>query len=194
MSAGFMAVVGIVRAEAEIGKKAPEFALMDIQGKTHKLSEYEGKVVVLEWINHGCPFVKKHYNSGNMQSLQKKYTAENVVWLSICSSAKGKQGHMTSKEWQKRVKSDDSAATAVLIDEDGKVGRLYGAKTTPHMYVIDQKGNLAYMGAIDNKASTDQEDIPGARNWVSEAVDSLLAGKPVEVAATVSYGCSVKYK
>jgi peroxiredoxin len=180
-------------AHAKVGEPAPAFTLSDTQGKPHSLSEFQGKVVVLEWLNHDCPFVKKHYDSGNMSKLQTEYTGKGVVWLSINSSAPGKQGNYPPGEANDLTKKKGAAASFVLLDPDGTVGRAYGAKTTPHMYVIDAKGVLQYAGAIDSVASTDQDDIPKATNYVAAAVDSVLAGKPVETATTQPYGCSVKY-
>lgn len=180
-------------AKAEIGKAAPQFSLNDTKGKTVDLSKLAGKVVVLEWFNHGCPFVKKHYDSNNMQTLQKDYTGKGVVWLSICSSAKGKQGNATAQKHDEDAKAAKASATHILIDEDGKVGKLYGAKTTPHMFVIDKKGVLVYAGAIDDKPGTDVEEIKGAKNYVKAALDEVLKNKPVSVASTKAYGCSVKY-
>ena len=176
-----------------IDGEVPDFSLSDNAGKTYTLSDYRGSYVVLEWTNPDCPFVKKHYDSKNMQELQKKYTAEKVVWFSICSSAEGKQGHYTGKQLDKRLKAMKPAHTAYLIDANGKVGRQFGAKTTPHMYIIDPEGTLVYTGAIDNRPSTKKEDIDGAINYVTAAFDELLAGKDVTVKATKSYGCSVKY-
>lgn len=185
------AAVGV--AAPEVGKPAPEFTLTDSNGKSHNLSDFKGKVVVLEWLNHGCPFVQKHYDGGNMQGLQKKYTGEGVVWLSIVSSAPGKQGHMSPEETNKTKAEKNSAATAVLLDEDGKVGRLYNAKVTPELFVINKEGVLVYAGAIDDKKSTDAADVAGAKNHVAAALDETLAGKPVSVPTTTAYGCSVKY-
>lgn len=170
------------------GDKAPDFTL----GKT-KLSDLKGKTVVLEWLNFGCPFVKKHYGSGNMQSLQKKYIGKDVVWLSIVSSAEGKQGHMTEKEAEEAKKEHSSKASKILLDKDGKVGQLYGAVTTPHMFVINKEGTIVYQGAIDDKPDTNPESIPGSVNYVSEALDLTLSGKKVTAAKTKPYGCSVKY-
>jgi peroxiredoxin len=177
-----------------VGKPAPGFTLTDVEGEKHSLGDYKGNYVVLEWVNHGCPFVKKHYNSGNMQALQKETTEKDVVWLSIASSAEGKQGHYTPQEWKKVNEEKKSAASAVLLDADGKVGKLYGAKTTPHMYVIDPQGVLIYKGAIDDKPTTDAEDVPGARNYVRAALEESMAGKPISEPVTEAYGCSVKYK
>lgn len=189
----FCASVGPVAA-LETGKSAPNFSLTDIQGSTVTLEKFKGKTVVLEWINHGCPFVKKHYESGNMQALQKEFTAKGVVWLSICSSAKGKQGHMSPEDWRKIEKDKGGAASAILLDESGTVGTLYGAKTTPHMFIIDPAGLLIYQGAIDNVPSADTADVKGATNFVRAALNEALAGKPVSFADTKPYGCGVKYK
>jgi len=177
----------------KVGAAAPEFTATDTQGHERKLSEFQGKMVVLEWHNQGCPFVKKHYGSGNMQKLQKELTGQGVVWLTIISSAPGKQGFVTPAEEDAYLKSQQAAPTAVLLDPDGKVGRLYGAKTTPHMFVIDAKGTLVYAGAIDDRPSTDPGDIAGAKNFVLAAYEETKAGKPVSVSATPPYGCSVKY-
>lgn len=182
-----------VQAEVVNGQPAPDFALKDPAGQSHKLSDYKGKHVVLEWVNHGCPFVVKHYDSRNMQGLQKESVGQGVVWLAICSSAEGKQGHHTAEEWQKVNQEKGFAGTAVLLDTDGKVGRQYGAKTTPHMYVINPEGVLVYQGAIDDKPSTDQDDIPGAKNYVRAALAEARAGKPVSQGQTKPYGCGVKY-
>jgi peroxiredoxin len=179
---------------AQVGKAAPDFSLQDTNGKTQKLSAYKGKLVVLEWLNHGCPFVKKHYSSGNMQALQKDAAKDGVVWLSIVSSAAGKQGYQTNAEHNAAMKTQGAAPAAILIDADGKVGHLYGAKTTPHMFVVNKKGDLAYAGAIDDKPGTDVEEIKTAKNYVKAALDQLKNGKPVEVSSTKSYGCSVKYQ
>jgi len=184
---------GIFANELQIGKKAPAFTLTDVQGQVHNLKDYRGKLVVLEWINYDCPFVKKHYNSGNMQSLQKKYTAQDVVWLVINSSAPGKQGNFNSEEVLKRSSDQGASFTAYLQDSDGKVGKKYGAKTTPHMFVVNGKGNLMYMGGIDNVKSTNVKDIAEATNYVAAALDALLIGEKVDVTSAKPYGCSVKY-
>ncbi len=177
-----------------MGQKAPDFTLTDTNNASHKLSQYAGKYVVLEWVNPDCPFVKKHYESGNMQNLQKELRGKDVVWLSICSSAEGKQGHYSAAEWNMMTAEKKAAPNAVLLDAEGKVGALYGAKTTPHMYVINPKGILSYAGAIDDKASTKIEDVSGAKNYVRSAVDDLMAGKKVKNGQTQPYGCGVKYK
>ncbi len=181
-------------AGPEPGSAAPDFTLTDTKGNQHSLSDFKGNFVVLEWTNFGCPFVRKHYDSNNMQSLQKKYTDEGVVWLSICSSAKGKQGHFTPDKWNELVEEKGAAPTAVLLDEEGKVGRLYGATTTPDMFIIDKQGALVYRGAIDSIKSVDQSDIPKAINYVADALHQTMAGKPVSKPSTKPYGCSVKYK
>lgn len=180
--------------KAKIDAPAPDFTLLDSNGNEHSLSDFKGKYVVVEWINFGCPFVKKHYNSGNMQSLQKKYTGKNVVWLSICSSAEGKQGYFGNEEINEQLKDKAAAMTAYLIDESGKVGHMYNAKTTPHMYIVNPEGILVYAGGIDDKASTDEDDIETATNYVSTALDALMAGKEIADKVTKPYGCSVKYK
>jgi hypothetical protein len=194
---GMMMIVAAMaigaRAEVTTGQAAPEFTLTDLHGVRHTLSDLKGKFVVLEWVNHGCPFVVKHYDSGNMQALQTESIAKGVVWLSICSSAEGKQGFNTAEEWQKLNAEKGGKASAVLIDAAGTVGRPYGAKTTPHMYVINPDGILIYQGAIDNKPSTEAADIPGAKNYVKAALEEALAGKPVTTGQTKPYGCGVKY-
>ena len=180
--------------EPAVGSPAPALTLTDTKGKQHNLADYKGKYVVLEWVNFGCPFVKKHYESGNMQSTQKKAVDKGVVWLSVCSSAEGKQGHMDAADWNEQIADRKLSSTAVLIDESGTVGKTYGAKTTPHMYIVNPNGVLIYKGAIDDKPSTNKDDIPSARNHVLAALDESMAGKPVSTASTTPYGCSVKYK
>lgn len=177
----------------ENGKLAPAFALESASGKTVSLTALKGKTVILEWLNHGCPFVRKHYDSNNMQSLQKKYKAQGVVWLSIVSSAPGKQGHVDAKGAKADVTKYNSLATDVLLDTDGTVGRAYGAKVTPHMYIINKDGLLVYQGAIDSIRSADAADIPKAKNYVALALDATLAGLAIADAKTEAYGCGVKY-
>jgi len=184
---------GTAVAAPQVGQPAPGFTLKDSNGQSHNLSDFKGKFVVLEWLNHGCPFVQKHYSGGNMQGLQKEYTGKDVVWLSIVSSAPGKQGHMSPEETNKAKEEKGSAATAILIDEDGTVGKLYDAKVTPELYVINPEGTLVYMGAIDDKKSVDAADVAGAKNYVKQALDEAMAGKPVSEPTTTAYGCSVKY-
>ena len=181
------------RADAQPGKPAPEFAVKDTSGKDISLASLKGKIVVLEWTNHECPYTVKHYDSGNMQGLQKEMSAKDVVWLTIASSAKGEQGHVNAAQADKLTADRKAAPNHVVLDHDGRLGRLYGARTTPHMYVVDKDGKLAYAGAIDDKPSSSQRDIKGARNYVREAVSALAEGKPVATAATRAYGCSVKY-
>ncbi len=178
---------------AAIDQAAPEFALTGIDGKTYKLSDFKGKYVVLEWNNLDCPFVKKHYGSGNMQALQKKYTDKGVVWLTICSSGEGKQGYYEPAALQELAKEKKLSSTAYLRDPDGSVGKEYGAKTTPNMFVVNPEGKLIYAGAIDDKPSPDPKDIPGATNYVAASLDASMAGKPVATKTTVPYGCGVKY-
>lgn len=187
------ATAGFGLAEVQVGSPAPDFSLPDTNGKTVHLSDFKGKYVVLEWYNPDCPFVGKHYKSGNMQKLQKEYTAKRVVWLSIDSSAPGQEGNYPADQLNQISNKLGAARTALLLDPDGNVGRAYAAKTTPDMYVIDPKGTLVYRGAIDNKRSTDLADVQTATNYVHEALEAALGGKPVTTAATQPYGCSVKY-
>lgn len=192
----FFAALAVLSASAfaaKVGEHAPGFTLTDTNGHAHSLSDFEGKIVVLEWTNYGCPFVKKHYNSGNMQRLQTELTGQDVVWLSICSSKPGGQGNMSPADWNAEAKKKGVESTAILIDEDGKVGRQYGAMTTPHMFVIDVSGKLAYNGAIDSIASTSGSDVEKAENYVAQAVAALKAGDSLQTPLTKPYGCSVKY-
>lgn len=177
------------------GDKAPDFKLRGLNPKMKdvSLSSFKGKIVVLEWLNHGCPFVRKHYDSGNMQSLQKKYIEKNVIWLSVISSAPGKQGHVDEAQALKDKAANKSSATDILLDPTGEVGKLYGAKTTPHMYIVDKEGNLVYQGAIDSQPDTEKDSIPSAKNYVASALDEIMAGKKVTAHTTKSYGCGVKY-
>jgi peroxiredoxin len=188
-----LVAAGTSLAAPQVGQPAPAFTLTDSNGQSHNLSDFKGKFVVLEWLNHRCPFVMKHYGSGNMQKLQKEYTGKDVVWLSIVSSAPGKQGHMSPEETNKAKTEKGSGATAVLIDEDGAVGKLYDAKVTPELYVINPDGVLVYMGAIDDKKSVDAADIAGAKNYVKQALDAAMAGKPVSEPTITPYGCGIKY-
>lgn len=179
--------------EVRVGAPAPAFTATDSRGQTETLSQYRGKYVVLEWHNQGCPFTRKHYVSGNMQALQKEWTAKGVVWFTVISSAPGKQGYVTPSEENAYLEQMHAAPTAVLMDADGKIGRLYSAKTTPQMIVIDPGGKVIYDGAIDDRPTPDPGDVRGARNYVSDALTASMAGKPVETAFTRPYGCSVKY-
>jgi peroxiredoxin len=181
-------------AVAKAGAPAPSFSAPDIAGKTVRLGDYAGKIVVLEWTNDGCPFVGKHYDSGNMQSLQKRYTAQGMVWLTIASSAPGEQGYVTPAQAKADLARWGAAPSDFLLDPEGIVGHLYEARATPHMVVIDRTGHVVYMGAIDDKPSTHLADVKTAHNYVVAALDAIAAGQPVAVAATRAYGCSIKYK
>ncbi|MEX1118899.1 MAG: thioredoxin family protein [Terrimicrobiaceae bacterium] len=188
-----VAMASVAVASPEIGKPAPAFTLKDTSGKEHSLADFKGKLVVLEWVNHGCPFVKKHYEPGNMQKIQAEAVADGAVWLSICSSAPGKQGHMSAEDAAAKSKDVESKATAYLLDEDGTVGKAYDARTTPEIFIINPEGLLVYKGAIDDKPSASSADIEGAVNHVTVALKEIADGKPVTVSATKPYGCSVKY-
>jgi len=176
------------------GSQAPEFKGTDSNGVTHTLSQYRGKYVVLEWANKGCPYDQKHYLSGNMESLQKQWTGKGIVWLSVISSAPGEQGSVTAAEENQYLKTMKASPTAAILDTNGTIGHLYEAKTTPHIFVIDPNGKLIYQGAIDDKPTPDQADLKTARNYLNDALNSALAGKPVATPSTRPYGCSVKYK
>lgn len=181
-------------AAAEVGKPAPDFTATDIKGNAVKLSDLKGKNVVLEWTNHECPFVVKHYESGNMQAAQKTATEGGAVWIAINSSAPGMQGNTTPEQAAKIEMDAGVASSHRILDESGEIGQLYGAKTTPHMFVINAEGNVAYAGAIDSVPDTKAESIEGATNYVLAALDEIKAGKPVTTASTTPYGCGVKYK
>jgi peroxiredoxin len=178
----------------KVGSAAPGFSLADSKGKTHSLADYKGKYVVLEWFNPECPFVKKHYGSGNMQKLQGEYTGKGVVWLTIDSNAPGSEGNLSPEQAQKVMKDWNTKQTALLLDPEGKAGRTYNARNTPHMFVINPEGKVIYEGAIDSKASPNPADIPSSTNYVRVALDESMSGKPVSNANTRPYGCSVKYK
>lgn len=180
-------------AAVKVGEPAPDFTLAGADGKSHSLSAYKGKYVVLEWTNHECPFVRKHYQSGNMQAQQKELTGKGAVWLSIVSSAPGKQGHVDAAKARELTTSRGAAPTAVLLDPSGEVGRTYDAKTTPHMFIVAPDGKLIYMGGIDSIPSADADDIAQATPYVKVALGEAMAGKPVTTASTKPYGCSVKY-
>ncbi len=180
-------------AGVKIGESVPDFTLIDSNEQQRSLSEFAGKYIVLEWFNPECPFVRKHYDSGHMQRLQGKYTARDVVWLSIDSSAEGNQGYLLPEDANQFIKEENVLSTAVLLDPQGNVGKLYGAKTTPHMFIIDPQGKLVYQGAIDDIPSTDADDIDIAKNYVDETLSLALSGGQVISFATKSYGCSVKY-
>lgn len=188
-----IALVALAVFAARVGEPAPDFTGTDSHGQTHKLSDYRGKFVVLEWHNNGCPYTRKHYESGNMQKLQKEWTQKGVVWLTIISSAPDSQGYVTAAQENDYLEKMHAVPTAAILDPKGEIGHLYAAKTTPHMFIINPQGVLIYNGAIDDKPTSEQSDIPGARNYVSAALQEAMAGQPVAVASTRPYGCSVKY-
>jgi peroxiredoxin len=179
--------------QAEVGSPAPDFTLTAADGEKHSLSDFEGQYVVLEWLNFGCPFVGKHYDSGNMQQLQETYTDKGVVWLSIVSSAPDKQGYYPPEEMVQQKKKHNGNMTAILMDPSGNVGKTYGATVTPHMYVINPDGELLYRGGIDDKPTTDQADIEGATNYVRGALNAAMNGEEVSPKRAEPYGCTVKY-
>jgi peroxiredoxin len=186
-------VAGIAQS-ARVNAPAPAFSATDSHDQSHSLDQYKGKYVVLEWHNQGCPFTRKHYESGNMQALQKEWTGKGVVWLTVISSAPGKEGYVTPTQENDYLAKMHAAPTAALLDPEGKVGRLYNAKTTPDMFIIDPQGKLIYSGAIDNRPTADADDIHGADNYVSDALSAAMAGKPIVNPYTRAYGCSVKYR
>jgi peroxiredoxin len=195
VAVGVTVMIALTAARAaRVGQRAPEFTGTDTFGQTHKLSDYLGKFVVLEWTNRDCPYTEKQYKSGNMQRLQREWTGKGVVWLTVISSAPGKQGYVTAADENAYVKQVNAAPTAVLLDPTGVLGHLYDAKTTPHMFIINPQGILIYNGAIDDKPTTDLADVPGAKNYVSMALAEAMAGRPVSVATSRPYGCSVKYR
>lgn len=179
--------------QAEVGEPAPGFTLKDADGELHSLSDYEGQYVVLEWLNFECPFVGKHYGSGNMQKLQDTYTNKGVVWLSIVSSAEGRQGYYPPEEMKTQKQKHDGNMTAILMDTSGEVGKTYGATVTPHMYVISPEGELLYRGGIDDKPTTDEADIEGATNYVRGALKAAMKGEEVSPKQAKPYGCTIKY-
>jgi hypothetical protein len=193
MLAAAMAMAAPVAAEAVVGQPAPAFTAVDSTGKTHRLSDFRGKTVVLEWNNPQCPFVKKHYDGGDMQRLQADARAKGVVWLTVNSGAPGKQGAMDAAAANALVREAGLRSTAYIPDPSGAIGRAYGAKTTPHMYVINGAGTLVYAGGIDDKPTANPADIKGANNFVRAALADVEAGRPVQVATSKPYGCSVKY-
>jgi thioredoxin-related protein len=172
---------------------APDFTGKDSTGAQHTLSQYRGKYVVLEWANQGCPYEQKHYRSGNMEALQKQWTAKGIVWLSIISSPPGQQGYVTPAQENDYLKTMHAVPTAAILDPTSAIARLYQAKTTPHMFVIDPTGKIIYQGAIDDQPTPDPASLKGANNYLNDALNAALAGKPVPTAATRPYGCSVKY-
>jgi len=190
---GFVLIALSLGWAAQVGEPAPDFTATDSNGQIHKLSEYQGKFVVLEWTNRGCPYTQKHYNSGNMQRLQREWTSRGVVWLTVISSAPGKQGYVTASEENAYLKQANAAPTGVLLDPAGTLGHLYDAKTTPHIFIINPKGALIYNGAIDDRPTTDVSDVNGAKNYVSLALEEATSVKPVSNPTSRPYGCSVKY-
>ena len=200
MKRGFASLVtlvvtalSMVALAAKVGEPAPNFTATDSNGKVHSLSSYRGKFVVLEWHNQGCPYTQKHYKSGNMERLQKEWTHKGVIWLTVISSAPGTQGYVTAEQENDYMRRMNAAPTAALLDPTGDLGHLYGAKTTPQMFIINPDGVLIYDGAIDDKPTTDEADIATSRNYVSLALSEAMAGKPVSAPTSRPYGCSVKY-
>lgn len=191
--AAWSASAPVAQAAAIPGRPAPSFAVKDSNGRTRSLAEFKGRYVVLEWLNYGCPFVKKHYNSGNMQKLQRETRKQGVVWLSVNSSAAGKQGHLTGAQANKLTRLKKASPSAVLLDGNGRMGHAYDAKTSPHMIVINPKGIVIYNGAIDNKNSTDIADVKGAKNYVTTALAQARKGQKVTTPSTQPYGCGIKY-
>jgi hypothetical protein len=182
-----------VRGGPDIGAPAPAFTAIDTNGRTHSLEQHLGKYVVLEWVNHGCPWVRKWYGQGHMQGLQREFVAKDVVWYSIVSSAPGKQGHETNERHNAMAAEFGAAPAAILVDEPGIIGRAYDARTSPHMYVINPAGTLIYMGAISSNRANRTDAIEGARNHVVEALREAMAGQPVSVPSTQPYGCAIRY-
>ncbi|MGN6829904.1 thioredoxin family protein [Paucibacter sp. M5-1] len=191
--ATLLSAASLAQAAAVVGQPAPAFSISDSQGKTVSLADYKGKHVVLEWINPGCPFVKKHYDSGNMPATQKSAADKGVVWLAVSSTAKSASDYLPPPQLEAWLTSKQAAPKATLMDDDGKLGRAYGARTTPHMYVIDPAGTLVYAGAIDSKPTANPADIKTATNYVSQALGETLAGKPVSRPNSTAYGCTIKY-
>jgi peroxiredoxin len=196
VASAVLAVTSFARAEskAALGQPAPNFSAKDVNGKTVSLADFKGKTVVLEWVNPGCPFVRKHYSSNNMQGTQQDAAAKNVVWLAINSTATSHSDYLSPAKLGTWMKEQKATATHTLMDEDGKIGLAYGARTTPHMYIVDGKGTLVYAGGIDSIASASAADIPKATNYVKVALAEIASGKPLSNNVTRPYGCSVKYK
>jgi peroxiredoxin len=180
-------------AAAKVGEAAPAFTSTTSAGRPMSLADHRGKIVILEWTNHECPYVRKHYETGNMQGLQREATEQGVIWLTVVSSAPGSQGHVSASQANELTANRKAAPTAVLLDTGGTVGRLYGATNTPHMYVIDRGGILVYAGAIDDRPTSRQSDVQGAQNYVREALRAVTSGQPVKTPVTRAYGCTVKY-
>lgn len=187
-------IVALATAHAaEIGKAAPDISAKDTKGEAVSLADLKGKTVVLEWVNFDCPFVGKYYGAGAMQKLQSKYTGKGVVWITVNSAAEGKEGYLGPEKFSKLAGEKGNKASHIIIDGDGKIGHAYGAKTTPHMFVIDKEGKLVYDGAIDSKPTTEKADLETADKWFADALDAVLDGKEVAKAKTQPYGCGVKY-
>ena len=178
---------------AKVGEPAPDFTAASTSGSSVNLGSYKGKIVVLEWTNHYCPYVRKHYETNNMQALQREATGQGVTWLTIISSAKGTQGHVTPAQADELTTTRNALPTVILLDEKGVVGHMYGATNTPHMYIVDKAGILVYAGAIDDRPTTRRADVQGANNYVRAALESVMAGQPVKTPVTRAYGCTVKY-
>jgi peroxiredoxin len=193
LAAALSIVLAFSARAAQVGSQAPDFHGTDSNGKTQSLDQYRGKYVVLEWHNRDCPYTVKHYQSGNMQSLQKQWTAKGVVWFTIISSAPGTQGYVDAAAENAYMAKMGAKPTAAILDPSGAIGKLYGAKTTPNMFIIDPNGKLIYAGAIDDHATTEVSDIASSKNYVSAALTEAMAGQPVQTAYTRPYGCSVKY-
>ena len=187
-------VAGHAHSSVTVGQQAPEFSAPDTAGRLHRLSDFKGRYVVLEWTNPGCPFVRKHYESANMQGVQKDATARGVVWLAVDSTARDSADYRSPSELGRWMAEKGAAATATLMDEDGAIGKAYGARTTPHLYIVNPQGTLVYAGGIDSVASTRVADVRTATNYVRQGLNEALAGKPLTAATTRPYGCSIKYK
>lgn len=179
--------------DAVVGQQAPSFEVMGADGTMYSLSDFEGQYVILEWLNHGCPYIRKHYDGNNMQKLQEKYTDQGVVWLSVISSAPGTQGYMEAEEAQQSIEEQGASPTAILLDPEGEMGRAYDARVTPHMYIIDPEGVVRYNGAIDDKPTPRASSLETAHNYIDAAMNSLMNGEEVEVKSNTPYGCNVKY-
>jgi peroxiredoxin len=191
--AATLAARGRAQAATIVGQPAPAFTATATSGSPVSLADQRGKIIVLEWTNHECPYVRKHYDSGNMQTLQKEARGKDVVWLTLISSAPGTQGHVTATQADELTRTRQAVPTAVLLDPKGTVGRMYDARVTPHMYVIDRQGVLVYAGAIDDRPTSRKSDVPGAQNYVRAALEAVMAGQPIKTPVSRAYGCTVKY-
>jgi hypothetical protein len=192
-AAGSIVLPRIAWAAAKVGEAAPAFSATTTTGPSVTLGDQRGKIVVLEWTNHDCPYVRKHYDTSNMQALQKEATGQGVIWWTVISSAPGTQGYVSPAEANELTSTRKAAPTAILLDPKGTVGKMYGATNTPHMYIVDKAGLLVYAGAIDDKPTTRKSDVPGAENYVRGALQAVAAGQPVKTPVTRAYGCTVKY-